>query len=148
METDFNSQGYTISTDKTLLDVARIHRFLNEESYWAQGRSLEIVQKAIANSLCFGIYQNNIQAGFARVVTDYATFAWLCDVFILPEFRHRGLSKWMIQTIVNDPELRNMRRILLSTRDAHQLYAIYGDFKPLQSPERWMERFKPTPNQP
>jgi GNAT superfamily N-acetyltransferase len=142
MDPDLAVEDFTISKDKLLLDIPRIHRFLSEESYWAQGRSLEIVQKAIDNSLCFGVYSKTKQAGFARVVTDYATFAWLCDVFILPEYRGQGLSKWLVHTIVNDPDLQSLRRFLLATKDAHQLYAEYGNFRPIHNPERWMERIK------
>ena len=143
MERDYHQGDYLISTDPTKLDIHRIHKFLSEESYWAVGRSLEIVQLSIRNSLCFGVYHQNHLVGFARVVTDYSTFAWLCDVFILPEYRGLGLGKWLVQTIVDFPELRCLRRFLLATKDACSLYHDYGGFVPLKNPERWMERFNP-----
>jgi GNAT superfamily N-acetyltransferase len=139
-----NSQDqYTISTDKTRLDIALIHRWLNESSYWAQGRSLETVQKSIENSLCFGVYEGAQQVGFCRVVTDYATFGWLCDVFVIESYRGRGLSKQLIQAVVTHPDLQGIRRLLLATRDAHELYRRYGGFETLKNPERWMDRFNP-----
>jgi GNAT superfamily N-acetyltransferase len=135
--------NYTISTDRERLDVAMIHRWLNESSYWAQTRSLETVQKSIENSLCFGVYDGDQQVGFCRVVTDYATFGWLCDVFIIESYRGRGLSKWLIESVVTHPDLHNVRRLLLATRDAHELYRRYGGFDTLKNPERWMDRFQP-----
>ncbi|MFZ6029627.1 MAG: GNAT family N-acetyltransferase [Chloroflexota bacterium] len=140
---DFSRDGYTISTDRERLDIHGIHRWLNESSYWAQGRPLETVQRSIDNSLCFGVYDGEQQVGFCRVVTDYATFGWLCDVFVLESHRGRGLSKWLIETVVAHPDLCNIRRLLLATRDAHTLYRRYGGFESLQNPERWMDRFKP-----
>jgi GNAT superfamily N-acetyltransferase len=108
-----------------------------------------VVQRSIEHSLCFGVYAGGEQAGFARVVTDYATFAWLCDVFILEAYRGRGLSKWLVETIVAYPDLAGLRRFLLATRDAHSLYQHYGGFTPLQAPDRWLERFNPgRPGQP
>jgi len=105
------------------------------------GRPLEVVHRSIENSLSFGVYKGSEQIGFARVVTDYATFAWLADVFVLPEFRGQGLGKWLIGVIVVDhPRLLGLRRWILGTKDAHGLYAQYG-FTPLQAPERFMERF-------
>jgi GNAT superfamily N-acetyltransferase len=133
---------YTISTDRERLDVAMIHRWLNESSYWAQTRSLETVQKSIENSLCFGVYEGEQQVGFCRVVTDYATFGWLCDVFIIESHRGRGLSKWLIESVVTYPDLQ-LRRLLLATKDAHELYRRYGGFDTLKNPERWMDRFQP-----
>ncbi len=117
-----------------------IHAYLSESSYWAKSRSFETVRRSIENSLPFGMYRDSVQIGFARVVTDYATFAWLADVFILPEFRGHGLGKWMIGVVVAHPHLQGLRRWVLATKDAHGLYASYG-FTPLQSPERFMERF-------
>ena len=140
---EYQRDGYTISTDPARLDVTAIHRFLTELSYWAQERPLEVVQRSIENSLNFGIYCGSEQVGFARVVTDYATFAWLCDVIILPEHRGQGLSKWLVDCIVNHPDLKKIRRLMLATRDAHELYRKYGGFEPLPSPERWMQRFNP-----
>ena len=137
----FKNGEFIISTDKSKLDHALIHKYLDESSYWAQGRSLEKVIKSIENSLCFGVYnQGGQMAGFARVVTDYTTFGWLCDVFIIDSFKGRGLGKWLVKTIVGLPELIGMKRIMLATRDAHELYRKYGGFQNMDSPERWMER--------
>ena len=134
---------YLISTDRSRLDVELIHDFLSRTSYWANGRTLEVVQRSIENSLAFGIYKENDQVGFARVVTDYATFAWVADVFVLAEHRGRGLSKWLMGVMLSLPRLQGFRRWVLATKDAHALYARFG-FIPLHRPERWMER--PDPN--
>jgi len=140
---EWHQDGYTISTDNRRLDIPTIHQFLSSESYWAQGRSEATVRKALDNSFNFGLYQADKQVGFARVVTDFATFAWVADVFVLPEYRGRGLSKWLMKTILEHDELQGFRRWVLSTRDAHSLYQRFG-FIPLHRPERWMER--PDPN--
>ena len=130
---------YTISTDRNKLDIGLIHNFLSTQSYWGQGRSIELVRKSIENSLPFGVYYQNKIVGFARVVTDYATFAWIADVFILPEYRGKGLSKWLMETIITHPQLQGLKRWLLATRDAHELYRQYG-FGKLNHLEIWMER--------
>ena len=130
---------YLISTARSRFDVELIHDFLSRTSYWASGRTLEVVQRSIEHSLAFGLYKENNQVGFARVVTDYATFAWIADVFVLPEHRGRGLSKWLIEVILGHPRLQGFRRWVLATRDAHALYARFG-FIPMHRPERWMER--------
>lgn len=130
---------FAISTDNARLDVEAVQQFLAEESYWAANRTIEQTRLAIENSLCFGVYHDDMQIGFARVISDFATFAYVGDVFILDAYRGRGLSKWLMQTIVEHPGLQNLRRWLLATRDAHGLYARYG-FAPLRFPERWMER--------
>ena len=135
--------GFTISTDKARLDVPAIHDFLANFSYWARNVPLSTVQKSIENSLCFGIYDGNRQVGFARVITDYAVFAYLADVFILEAYRGRGLAKWLIACIVSYPELQSLRRWMLATKDAHGLYAQYG-FNPLSKPERFMEASQPA----
>jgi GNAT superfamily N-acetyltransferase len=132
--------NFLISTDPSMLQINVIHHFLSVDSYWAQGRSIETVAASIQHSLCFGVYAADQQVGFARVVTDYTTFAWLCDVFIQEDQRGQGLGKWLIQTLVAHPDLISIKRILLATRDAHELYRRYGDFKPLPEPERWMTR--------
>ena len=132
--------GYAISTDKARLDVDYVHRYLAEESYWARGRSRTVQEAAIAHSLCFGVYRDGRQAGFARVVTDFATFGWLCDVFIDEKERGRGLGKWLIETVAAHPDLAHVRRLMLATRDAHELYRRYGGFESLSNPERWMTR--------
>jgi len=138
----FLKKGFQISTDKSLLDFEIIYQYLNEDSYWAKGITREKLKRAIDNSDCFGIYQHNKQAGFARVVTDKATFAYICDVFVLPEFRGFGLSKWLIQSIVEDPEFSGLRRWSLATLDAHGLYSQFG-FTQISQPTRWMEIFRP-----
>lgn len=130
---------FIIDTDPNRLQIEAIHRFLSEESYWAQNRTKEQTERAIKNSLPFGVYKGENQIGFARVVTDYATFAYLGDVYILEEFRGAGLSKWLMETIVGYPELQGFRRWILATRDAHTLYEKYG-FTPLKHPDRWMEK--------
>jgi GNAT superfamily N-acetyltransferase len=132
---------FTLSTDKSRLGLAAVHEYLSGTAYWALGRSYAMVEKSIEHSLCFGIYaQDGRQAGFARVVTDYATFAWLCDVFIFEGYRGRGLGKWLVEAVVIHPELQSIQRIVLATRDAHELYRRYGGFERLQAPERWMAR--------
>ncbi len=134
---------FTISTDRDRLQTDAIHRFLSEESYWAQNRTREQTITAIKNSLPFGVYKGENQIGFARVVTDYATFAYLGDVYILEEFRGQGLSKWLMDVITGHPDLQGFRRWILATKDAHTLYEKFG-FHALVHPERWMER--PAPN--
>ncbi|HXD93489.1 MAG TPA: GNAT family N-acetyltransferase [Bacteroidia bacterium] len=129
---------YSISTDIKKLQIAVIHHYLSVESYWAKHIPLEIVKQSIDNSLCFGVYFKNEQVGFARVVTDYATFGYLADVFILETHRRKGLSKWLMEYIMVHPKLQGLRRFSLATRDAHSLYAQFG-FKPLSKPESIME---------
>lgn len=134
---------YLISTDRELLDVAAIQRFLTEVSYWARERTIEQTETAIANSICFGVYADGRQIGFARVVSDNATFAYVGDVYIIDDYRGRGLSKWLMEVIVAHPDLQGLRRWVLATRDAHGLYEKFG-FHQLVHPDRWMER--PAPN--
>ena len=131
---------YTISTDNDRLNLPLIHDFIANQSYWGRGRNLETVQLALENSLNFGVYKNDEQVGFARVVTDYCTFAWLADVFVVEEHRGMGLSKWLMEVVTNHPQLINMRRWILATKDAHGLYEQFG-FAALLQAERWMERF-------
>ncbi|GET31460.1 N-acetyltransferase [Prolixibacter bellariivorans] len=128
-----------ISNDKSLLDLEMIHDFLTNRSYWAKGRSMETVKRSVENSLCFGVYENGKQVGFARVVTDYAVFAWLLDVFILEEYRGRGLSKQLMSAIISHPNLQNLKRWGLGTDDAHGLYQQFG-FTALSKPNNMMER--------
>ena len=132
--------GYTISTDKTRLDTGLIHDFLSEDSYWAQDRPYDVVERSIDHSLCFGVYAGTEQVGFARVVTDYVTFAWLCDVFIVEPHRGQGLGKRLVETVVAHPDLDGIRLFSLATRDAHELYRRYAGFEPLEVPEKWMAR--------
>jgi GNAT superfamily N-acetyltransferase len=128
---------FIISTDKNLLQIDVIHDFL-KNSYWANNRNKEKTIKAIENSICFGVYKNEKQIGFARVVSDCAVIAYVADVFILEEYRSKGLSKFLMKTILEHPELQNLRRWILATKDAHSLYAQFG-FHPFTFPERWME---------
>jgi GNAT superfamily N-acetyltransferase len=134
--------GFTFSTDKTKLDVLYIHKFLSDKSYWARAVPIDIVRQSINNSMAIGIYHEDRQVGFARVVSDFATFAYLADVFVDEAYRGRGLSKRLIEFIFSFEDLTRLRRFLLATADAHSLYAQYG-FKPLKSPERFMEIHKP-----
>jgi GNAT superfamily N-acetyltransferase len=130
---------YTISTDPTRLDRDVIFNYLNRDAYWARGRPRAVIEKSIAHSENFGVYKNAAQVGFARVITDYATFAYLCDVFILPEHQGHGLGKWLLETILAHPELQGLRLWYLRTRDAHGLYRQFG-FTELRDPTRSMER--------
>ncbi|RYZ99030.1 MAG: N-acetyltransferase [Sphingobacteriaceae bacterium] len=143
MNTDaFITKGFTISTDKNLLDIDVIYNYLDSESYWAKGIPLTKVKSAIENSICFGVYHNSKQIGFARVITDKATFAYLADVFIVEEYRRQGLSKWLVQTIMDNDDLQGLRRWALATMDAHGLYGQFG-FEPLQKPDHWMSIYTP-----
>jgi GNAT superfamily N-acetyltransferase len=137
---EYHRDGYVISTDRERLNPHLIHGYLSNRSYWAQGRSLAVVLKSIEHSLCFGVYQGAEQVGFARVVTDYATFAWLCDLFILESHRGQSLGKWLVESVVAHPELHSLRLFILATRDAHELYGRYGGFEALQEPQRLMVR--------
>lgn len=126
---EVQKENYLISTNTSKLDIDVIYQYLAQESYWAKGIRRIVVEKSIANSLCFGVYhisKTTVQIGFARLVTDKATFAYLADVFILPQYRGKGLSKWLMQTIHTHPEVQGLRRWLLGTRDAHSLYEQFG----------------------
>ncbi|MEH7252879.1 GNAT family N-acetyltransferase [Neobacillus niacini] len=142
----WEKDGFTLSTEKEYLDSNVIHHFLSVESYWAKGISREKVKKSIEkSSICFGMYEGNPatgeakQIGFVRAVTDFVRFAWIMDVFVLPEYRGRGLSKWMMETMIGDSELKEVRKMMLCTYDAHGLYEQYG-FQTLDDPEIFMER--------
>ena len=131
-------QGEFIVTDRREdLDIETIHNFLRE-SYWAKGIPRPIVEKAVNNSLCFGLYHNSKQVGFGRAVSDHATFAYLTDVFVVPAYRGRGLGKWLVSCIIGHSELQGLRRWMLATLDAHKLYEQNG-FIPLRKPEWFME---------
>jgi GNAT superfamily N-acetyltransferase len=132
---------YEISTDKHRLDLSAIHSFLTT-SYWADGIPFVTMKKSIEHSLNFGVYAAGKQIGFARVITDYATYAYIGDVYILEEFRGKGLSKWLMQVIADHPDLQDLRRWTLLTRDAHELYRKTG-FQEPQNPERYMEKAHP-----
>ena len=130
---------FRITTDPAAISVATVHRFLSVDAYWSKGIPRETLERSFAGSICFSMLTGVKQVGFARVISDRATIAYLGDVFVLEEFRGRGLSKWLINCVVNHPELRNLRRWILATADAHGLYAQFG-FTPLKAPDRWMER--------
>ena len=135
----FRRGPYEISTDRKRLDLGAVHVWLEQSSYWAAGIPLPTLRRAIQNSLPFGLYHEGTLVGFARVVTDYATFAYVGDVFVLEEHRGKGLSKWLMDVMCADPRLDGFRRWMLATRDAHGLYAQSG-FVPLSQASRWMEK--------
>lgn len=132
--------GLLFSTDRARLDIDLIHDFLSRESYWVPGIRREHVERAIERSICFGVYERDRQLAFARVVTDGAGFAWLADVFVGKDHRERGIGKQLIGFVMAHPDLQTIRRFMLATRDAHELYARFG-FTPLAHPERLMERY-------
>ncbi|EEL50064.1 MULTISPECIES: GNAT family N-acetyltransferase [Bacillus cereus group] len=147
------NKDFSISTNKEYLDVDLIHNFLSQEAYWSKGIPKETVKKSIENTpLCFGVYKgengNEVieQVGFARVITDSATFAYLCDVFILPDYRKLGLSKWLMDIINKHHELQGVRRFMLATNDAHSLYNQYG-FEQIDNPELFMQKVRKSPYQ-
>jgi GNAT superfamily N-acetyltransferase len=139
--TEWIREDYRVSTDHASLDVEMVWRFLRE-SYWAANISRMTVERAIRGSMPFGLYHASRQIGFARVISDMATFAYLADVFVLDEFRNKGFGRWLIQVIVEHPELSGIRRWSLATRDAHEFYAKFG-FTPLRDPSVFMERRRP-----
>jgi GNAT superfamily N-acetyltransferase len=130
-----------ISTNPKLLNVSFIHEWLSTQSYWAKNISRDKIERIIKHALCFGVYNNGEQIGFAKVITDYATTAYIGDVFIIEAYRGKGLSKWLMETIIAHPDLQTLRRWVLATADAHKLYEKTG-FKSLAKPERWMERYR------
>ena len=138
----YSREPYLISTDRAKLNLQSIYEFLVFRSYWAQNRNLDMVQTSLDNSLCFGVYLAEAQVGFGRVVTDYATFGWICDVFIMENHRGQGLGKWLVNCICQHPQLVPIRRIILATVDAHSLYQKHAGFQPLLHPERWLEQVK------
>ena len=138
---DFTKDGFVISTEKEKMDIDLIHSFLTR-TYWAEGISKEIIRRSIEGSLCFGVFENHKQVGFARTITDKATFAYLADVFIIEEYRGLGLSKWLMEVIMSYPDLQGLRRLMLATRDAHELYKKFG-FTPLNNVDRWMHILDP-----
>ena len=131
---------YSITTDPDKMDLDAVHGYLSR-SFWAEGIPKEIVARAMANSLCFGVFDAGEQVGFARVVTDRATYAYLCDVYVLESHRGRGLGKWLIETVMAHPDLQGLRRFQLVTRDAHGLYSRHG-FSAPENPDRYMEIFR------
>ena len=137
MAEEYTQGPYAISTDRERMDVKAIHEFLSN-SYWARDIPLAVVERAIQHSLCFGVFEGDEQVGFSRVITDYATYAYLGDVFILESHQGRGLAKWLMEIVMAHPELQGLRRWNLATRDAHSLYARHG-FQPLRNPGSYME---------
>ena len=142
---EVKKDNFTISTDPARLDTDAIADMLMR-AYWAKGRPRERTERAIANSLVFGVYDGKKQIGLARVVSDYAIFAYLCDVFIHEDYRAHGLGKWLMETIMSHPDLQGLRRWTLATRDAHGLYRQFG-WNALQNPEKWMEILRPYPGE-
>ena len=134
--------GYEISTDQDRLDVDVVYDFLSEQAYWSLGIPRTVVERSIANSMCFGVYLGSAQVGFARIVTDKATFALVADVFILEPHRGKGLSKWLMHEVMTHPDLQGLRRLLLLTSDAHSLYAQFG-FTEISNAWRFMEVVPP-----
>jgi ribosomal protein S18 acetylase RimI-like enzyme len=142
---EHHRDGFTLSTDPGRLDLGAIHAFLST-SYWAEGIPRELLERAVRNSLCFGLYAEEPagerQIGFARVITDMATYAYLCDVYVLPEWRGRGLGTWLMECVMEHPDLQGLRRFSLVTRDAHELYRPFG-FTEIAAPGRHMEIVRP-----
>lgn len=138
---EVQKDNFTISTDPSRLDRDAIADMLTR-AYWASSRPRAYTERALQHSLVFGLYDGDRQIGLARIVSDYSIFAYLCDVFIHEEYRTRGLGKWLIQTVMAHPELKDVRRWLLVTNDAHGLYRQFG-FETIEDPERWMQNFKP-----
>ena len=132
-----------ISTDKSKLDLESIYQFLSQESYWAKGIPYDVFSRSIEHSLCFGAYLGQLQVAFARVITDFATYGYLADVFVLPEYRQQGISKKLMEAVIAHPQLTGLRRITLATSDAHGLYKQF-EFRPLAKPEIFMELHRPN----
>jgi len=142
MHHEWQRDGFTISTDPARLDLDGVHGYLSA-SYWAHGIPRDVFERSVRHALCFGVYEGARQVGFARVVTDFATVAYVGDVFVLEAWRGRGLSRWLMEVIGGHPDLQGFRRWILLTRDAHGLYKKFG-FTPLADPTRWMERWAPA----
>ncbi len=141
---EYTRGDYVISSDPARLDLIWVHDYLTNEAYWAQGIAYSVFEKSTQNALCFGVYHIKQQIGFARVISDYATFAYLADVFISEEYRGRGLGKWLVKCILGYPELQGLRRWMLLTSDAHGLYERYG-FTLMRHPEKVMEKVANNP---
>ena len=140
---DITNGPFLVTADRQRMDLDAVHAFLTR-SFWATGIAREVVARSIAHSLCFGLFDRQAQVGFARVVTDSSTYAYLCDVYVLEEYRGRGLGKWMMAFVMNHPELQGLRRFMLATADAHGLYAQFG-FKAVARPQNMMEIRDPDP---
>ena len=143
---EVHKDKFTISTDPQRLDINAINDFLTR-AYWASGRPRERTERALANSLVFGLYDGEKQIGLARIISDYAVFAYLCDVFIHEDYRAHGLGKWLIETVMAHPDLQGLRRWMLATNDAHGLYRQFG-WEELRNPENWMQILRPFPGEP
>ena len=141
---ELRSDRFVMSTDPERLNVNVVHSYLAQRSYWARGIPREVVERALRHSLCFGIYEGASQVGFARVITDRATYAYLCDVFILESHRRQGLGKWLVRCVLAHPDLQGLRRITLATQDAHELYRPFGFAEPAE-PDKLMEMRRPNP---
>ena len=140
---EWNRDDLVVSDDRARLDLAVVHRFLAGDSYWAAGIPEAVMARAMAHSLCFGLYRGGTQIGFARVVTDRATFGYLCDVFVESAHRGAGLGRWLVECVLAHPDLQGLRRLSLMTRDAHELYKPFG-FKPLPDATRYLEIHRPN----
>ena len=140
MHSEWKNGELLVSTDPAKLDTRAVHAYLTR-SYWAEGISRELVDRSLRHSLCFGLFEANQQIGFARVISDYATFAYLCDVYVLENYRGRGLAKWLMRCVQAHPQLQGLRRINLVTRDAHVLYRQFG-FETPEKPQNYMELLK------
>jgi len=141
---EFFQDEYVISTDPARLDLAWTHDYLTNDAYWAQGISYSVFEKSTENALCFGVYHQAAQVGFGRVISDFATFAYLADVFISEKYRGKGLGKWLVECIIGYPELQGLRRWMLLTSDAHGLYERYG-FMPVRHPGNVLEKVANNP---
>jgi GNAT superfamily N-acetyltransferase len=142
MIVEYAQGNLSIKTDRDKLNIDFIHDYLCNQSYWAKGRPRWVVEKSIQNSLCFGMFDGAEQIGFARVVTDRITFAWLCDVFISESHRGQGLGKWLIDSVVSHPDMKAIKYMLLATSDAHEFYRKYGGFEAPRAISKWMVRYK------
>jgi GNAT superfamily N-acetyltransferase len=142
---DWRRGDFVVSTDPSMLDLGVVHRWLSESSYWVPGIPFEVVQRAVGGSLNFGLYAEGGKRtiGLARIITDYATFAYICDVFVLDEYRGRKLGVWLMECVTEHPRLQGLRRWMLGTADAHKLYEKTG-FTPVAAPDRWMEKADPN----
>ena len=133
---------FDIDTDPARLDLDLIHRWLSQESYWAKDVPRAVLERALQHSICFGAFRDGLQVGFARAITDRATFAYLADVFVLPDYQGQGCAQQLMEAVMAHPDLQGLRRFALATRDAHALYSRYG-FTPLARPETFMELYRP-----
>jgi len=139
MELEEHRGQFTVSCDPDKLDIAAVHDFLTR-SYWSEGIPRDLVERAVEHSLCFGLFDGAMQIGFARVISDRATYAYLCDVYVLEQYRGKGLGTWLMSCVIKHPDLQGLRRFSLLTRDAHGLYQKFG-FAPAKNPSRHLDRY-------